>query len=239
MTLDKNIKNIIDGIDLKSIVRKSMKSELSNSINEAYVAEPKVYKQVSDYMSSKTKDAHKSLYNDYVKTSNRISAELDSVNRDMNSVNSSYSKFKSLKEDETYNINATWLHELYFANCFDPHSQINMDMLSYMKLERDFGTFDKWQEDFIACALSAGEGWAVCGYNIYLKRYVNTFINNHSDSVMLGLYPVLVVDMWAHSYYNDYLNDKKSYLISRMREVDWDIVEGRVAKAEAVAGVMK
>lgn len=230
---------LLESLDLDGIIKKAIRSEVPRILPESYVAEPKSYPQVSEMASSKTKEAHMRLYQDYVETMNRVSAELDSAARGAEEVSANHSQFRSLKLDETYNVNATWLHELYFANCFDPHSEIYMDSLSYMRLERDFGTFDDWQKDFMACALSSGEGWAVCGYHLFLKRYVNMIVSHHSGDVMLGLYPIFVVDMWAHAYHRDYLDDKQSYLISRMREIDWNVVEERVTKAEAMAEALK
>jgi superoxide dismutase len=45
--------------------------------------------------------------------------------------------------------------------------------------------------------------------------------------------------MWEHAYYRDYLTDKKSYLISQMREINWNVVEERVKKAEALGQVLR
>ena len=132
-------------------------------------------------------------------------------------------------------MNATWLHELYFAATFDPRSDIEVDSKTFMRLERDFGSFDDWQRDFIACAMAAGEGWAVTGYNTYLRRYVNTVIGGHSNSVMLGLHPIIVLDMWSHSYYRDYLGDKQNYILSSMTSIDWAIVEDRLNVCEKIA----
>jgi Fe-Mn family superoxide dismutase len=239
-----NIKSL--GVDLdnilKDVVKNSIKTQTNQlptieKLDEAYVAEPKVFKQVSEFSTQKTKDSHDALYKGYVESLNKISAELDSADR--SSADSKHSQYRSLKLDEVYNLNATWLHELYFANAFDPHSEITMDSLSYMRLERDFGTFEDWQRDFMACAMSAGSGWAVCGYHMFLQRYVNTVISHHSDNVMLGLYPIIVVDMWEHAYYRDYLNDKKSHLVARMREFDWEVVEERIKKAELFAQALK
>lgn len=230
---------LLEGIDVDGIIKKAIREEVPRILPESYVAEPKPYKQVSEFASQKTKDGHHELYQGYVETLNRVSAELGSADRDAGAVNSNHSSFRSLKLDEAYNLNATWLHELFFANCFDPHSEVYMDSMAYMRLERDFGTFDDWQRDFMACALSAGEGWAVCGYHMFLKRYVNMVVSHHSGDIMMGVYPVFVVDMWAHSYHRDYLNDKRSYLVSRMREIDWNVVEERFAKAEAMAEALK
>lgn len=240
-TKNKNSERImIETVELDRIILDAIKDEFPrNLIPESYVAEPKAYPQVSEMVSSRTKEAHMELYKDYVEMMNRVSAELDAAPRGVDEVNSNHSRFRSLKLDESYNVNAAWLHELYFANCFDPHSEIHMDSLSFMRLERDFGTFDDWQRDLFACALSAGEGWVVCGYHMFLKRYVNMVVSHHSGDVMVGVYPVFVVDMWSHAYNRDYLNDKESYLTSRMREIDWNVVEERFAKAEAIHEAIK
>jgi Fe-Mn family superoxide dismutase len=223
------------GIDLGEIIKKSLRSQLP-VVDEAYVAQPKAYSQVTEFSSQKTKDAHEALYKGYVETLNRVSSELDTAER--SKADAKHSEFRSLKLDETYNLNAVWLHELFFGNCFDPHSEVYMDSMAYLRLERDFGTFEDWQKDFMGCALASGQGWAVCGYHLYLQRYINTMVSNHSQDVMIGLYPLVVVDMWEHSYYKDYQTDKKSYLVAMMRELNWNVIEERVKKAEELSQVM-
>jgi Fe-Mn family superoxide dismutase len=239
MSSTKSTESLFEGLDIDGIIKKAVKSELPKILPESYVAEPKRYPQVSEFASTKTKEGHNELYQIYVDNTNRISAELDSVDRSAEATSASHSQFRSLKHDEATCLNAVWLHELYFANCFDPHSEVYMDSMAYMRLERDFGTFDDWQKDFIACAMTSGEGWAVLGYHTFLRRYVNMVVDGHSGNLMMGVYPIFVVDMWAHSYHRDYLNDKRSYLISRMREINWNVVEERITKSEAMAEALK
>lgn len=241
--------DIFASVDVDGIIKKSIESHLGPAerikrskkteaqIDESYVHEPKQYKQVSEFVSQKTKNAHVELYKGYVDSVNKVSTELDTADR--GTVNSMHSQFRSLKLDEAYNLNAVWLHELYFANCFDPHSEIVMDSMSFLRIQRDFATFDDWQKDFMACALSAGNGWAVFGYHMFLKKYVNMIVSNHSGDVMLGLYPILVVDVNEHAYAADYKTDKKSYVIAMMRQIDWEVVEERVKKAESIAQAVK
>lgn len=241
-------KNPLVGIDVEGIVKSSIRSSgviveprsvatQREVFSEAYVHEPKQFKQVTEFVSQKTKNAHVELYKGYIESLNKTSAELDTADR--TDANSRHSSYKSLKLDETYNLNAVWLHELYFSNCFDPNSEIAMDSMSFLRLQRDFGTFDDWQRDFMACALSAGNGWAVTGYHLFLRRYVNTFVSSHSGDVMLGLFPVVVVDMWEHAYARDYATDKKSYLVSQMKELNWNVIEDRFSRAERLAEVVK
>ena len=237
MAMSSNEKpQILTGVDLEGVIRRSLRDQLP-PIDEAYVAEPKPYSQVSQFVSQKTKDAHTALYKGHVDTLNRVSAELDTAQRA--EADSKHSDFRSLKLDEVANLNSVWLHELYFASCFQVHSEVYMDSAAYIELERSWGTFDDWQKDFMACALSAGNGWAVCGYHMFLKRYVNTFICGDDRSVMLGLYPIVVVDMQEHSFWRDYQTDKKSYLVAMMQQLDWNVIEERVKKAKSIAEVSK
>lgn len=236
-----NKENPLAGIDIDGIVKASIrKDQVINSaktLGESYVAEPKFYKQVSELVSQKTKNAHIELYKQTIEVINTVSAKLDSVDR--SNVDSKHSDYRSLKLDESFNLNSVWLHELYFANCFDPHSEIFMDSSAYIELQREFGTFEDWQKDFMACALSCGNGWAVCGYNIFLRKYINTIISNNSQDVMMGFYPIIVLDCHEHSYHRDYLTDKKSYVVSQMRELNWNVIEERFAKAKSLSQVLK
>lgn len=226
-------------INLEKIVAESLAAAghlRPEPLDEALVAQQKQYPQVSETVSQKTKDAHSRLYKAYIEKFNRVSAELDSVSKE---TDGNYATYRELKMAEAYNFNAIWLHELYFANCFDPNSEVFADSYCYLKLQRDFGTFEDWQRHFMATASSARQGWAVCGYNVFLKKYVNVMIDGHSDHVMLGLYPILVVDMWDHASFRDYLDDKHSFLVAQMREINWTVVEDRVRRAEKIGEVLK
>lgn len=201
-------------------------------LSEAYVALPKLYDHPTELISERTKKAHADLYEGYVRALNNVSANLDSVDRSL--AGSNGSAFRSLKIDESFNLNATWLHELYFANISDLSSEVTSDSLAYIRFARDFGTFDDWQRDFIACAMSSRNGWVVTGYHMFLKRYVNAVIDGHDEHVMFGLYPVVVVDMFEHAY-RDYAGDRMAYVIGMMKELKWEIIEERCRRVERVA----
>jgi superoxide dismutase, Fe-Mn family len=237
MATTRRSQKLLDGIDVEGLIAASLTKSLQPALDEAYVAEPKPYSQVTEFLSQKTKDAHASLYKGYVETLNRVSAELDTAERAK--ADSKHSEFHSLKLDETFNLNATWLHELYFAGSFDVHSEIYMDSVTFIELERTFGTFDDWQKDFLACALACGQGWAICGYNMFLKRFVNTIITGHSQDAMLGLFPIVCLDCHEHAYYRDYLTDRKSYIIAMLQQINWEVVEERVKKAKSIAEILK
>ena len=229
--------------DLKESIRNSLNlgdkqfNKARDTLNESYVAQDKQFSLPTELLSEANKNNHLELYHEYVKNFNRISAELDTVDR--KSASSNFSDYRSLKIDETYNLNGVYLHELYFANISDLQSNISMDSISYMRLSRDFGSFDAWQDDFIACCLSNQCGWAVTYYNTYLKSYVNCFIDLHSMNVPFGTYPIIVMDTWQHAYYRDYLKDVKTYTYGMMKQLNWNVIEKRFNKAEKIAEALR
>jgi len=202
-------------------------------LKEAYVVQSKDYDKKTDTLSEKSFEAHKELLDGYVKSLNEISAKLDTAPRE--NVTSNDSTFRSLKIDETYNLNAAFLHGMFFENVNDPQSKITMDSIVYMRLERDFGSFENWQKDFIACGMAARNGWVVTVYSLLLKRYMNVVVDLHSTNVPFGAYPVIVLDCWEHTYYRDFLKDRKSYIFSIMKNLNWNKIESRVEKAERLA----
>ena len=224
----------INDRELEKVIRETLGlKDTKKTLKEAYVLEAEKYNLTTDLLSQKTNTAHQELLDGYVETSNHISAKLDTVDKSV--ANSNDSAFRSLKCEEVYNLNASFLHAYYFDNIADPTSKITMDSLAYMRLSRDFGTFDNWQQDFVVCAMSSREGWAITVYNCFLDRFMNIVVDLHSIHVPMNCYPVIVVDMWEHAYYRDYLNDKKKYVFAMMKELNWDVVEARVKRADKLS----
>ena len=188
-------------------------------------------------LSEKAKAAHQELFEKYSKQLNKISAELDVADR--TEANPNNSKIRSLKLDETHNINGSYLHALFFDNISDVNSIVTLDSLAYLRLERDFGKFDNWQDDFIACALSSRGGWAMTVYSIPLKRYMNVIVDGHTTGIPAATIPIICLNVAEHSYFRDYLANRKSYVYAMMKEFNWDVIERRIKKAEKIAKVME
>jgi Fe-Mn family superoxide dismutase len=234
-------------MDLQKIINEAINDEFKAKginlkeekevLNEGYAVQVNNYNLKTELLSEKNKKEHLGLLEGYTKNLNRVASELEGV--DKSEVNPNHSLFRSLKKDEAYNHNAVFLHSLFFENISDLNSKITTDSLSYMKLSKDFGSFEEWQEDFIACALSSRNGWVVTGYNIYLQRYMNTVIDLHSQDLVLGMIPVIVLDCWEHSYYRDYLTNRKKYVHGMMKELKWETIEERFEKCELIQKVMR
>lgn len=205
------------------------------TVSESYVTQAKKHDLRTELLSKKTKEEHQKLLEGYVKALNDVSIKLDAVDRD--GANPNHSEFGSLKREEVYNMNAAYLHALYFDNISDIKSVITMDSLAFMRIERDFGDFDTWQKEFVACGLAAQNGWAIMGYSLMLKRYINVVVDLHSQNIPVGFIPCIVMDCWEHAYYRDYLTDRKTYIYGMMKEFNWSTIEERMVKAEKMAKI--
>lgn len=228
--MNNKIKNIIK--DSLFINDNKKEKEL---ISEASLsAQQKKFNINTDFLSHDNLSNHLELYEDYVKKFNNANAKINSSDKS----NENYD-YRALKTSETFNLNGIYLHELYFSNIGDPNSQIKMDSLSYIKLSRDFGSFDEWQKDFLACCMSSQNGWAITYLNFYTQTYMNAMIDDHTSNMPIGGYPVVVMDTWQHSYYRDYLKDVDTYSKAMMKQFRWDVIEERIKKADKILQVIR
>ena len=201
-----------------------------NVLKEGFTLVPKSHSLKTEKLSDGTKSSHETLYKGYVEAFNKVETGLTAA--DKTDVKSTASSYRSLKIDETYNFNAIKLHELYFNNISDVDSEIRVDSLPYMRLSRDWGTFEAWQQDFMAACLASRNGWGLTVYEPYRNVFMNITIDSHDKDIPLGCVPVIVMDMWEHAYFKDYMTDKKAYLFAMMKELNWDVIEARMTVCE-------
>jgi len=208
----------------------------TQQLNEAYVLQPKKYSIQTDVLSQKSITASIEDFDDTVKKTNEISAKLDSVDR--NSANEKDSEYRELKVAESHNLSDSFLMAAHFDNIADPTSKVMMDSLAYMRLARDFGSFELWQRDFIASGLSARNGYVVTVYNGSLNRFMNLMVDESNVGTLLNCYPIVCLCVKPQVYNRDYLNDRRSYIFAMMKELNWNLVEARVKRADRLAKLL-
>ena len=138
-----------------------------------------------------------------------------------------------LKREELVALNSTLLHELYFA-CLGGEGRVTPAMRE--AIARDFGSFDRWRDEFLAMgyALGGGSGWVLLTYVPRDGRLINQYASDHSQSIPGGV-PILGLDMYEHAYHMDFGANAKAYAETFLRNVDWKLVEGRYEDAVKVA----
>ena len=70
-----------------------------------------------------------------------------------------------------------------------------------------FGSFESFQAQFAAAALGLqGSGWAVLAWDTISKRLVTFQLTDQQGNIPVATVPLLMIDMWEHAFYLDYLN---------------------------------
>ena len=104
--------------DLEDLIRESLtlpkkQAEVPKPLAEAYVVSANKFDLQTEKLSEENKQAHQELMNGYAKALNEVSAALDSADRE--NANPNNSNFRNLKMDEVHNLNAAFLHGMFFG----------------------------------------------------------------------------------------------------------------------------
>lgn len=169
-------------------------------------------------------EVHRKLYEGYVDNINKIDATLASDPQRENS-NTTFSYYRECKRGETFALNGVILHELYFENIGGNSTEPNDIVLAQM--ERDFGSFDQWEEDFIATA-KASRGWAILAYDQRSSKLRNISLDAHDYGNIAYSAPFLILDMYEHAYFLQYANKKDDYINNFMKNINWNVVGDRM-----------
>ncbi len=137
--------------------------------------------------------------------------------------------YGDLKREELMRTGSVILHEQYFAN-LGGDGQAGGKVLDLIK--QWFGSYEQWEAEFkrTALALSGGSGWAVLAYNLYNGELHNYWAWDHLHNVPMGR-PLLVIDMYEHSYHMDYGAAAASYVDAFLQNVNWEEVNRRAEAA--------
>ncbi|GAA0843665.1 MAG: superoxide dismutase [Cupriavidus sp.] len=134
-----------------------------------------------------------------------------------------------LKREELIATNSMILHEVYFDSLGDGGP---LDGALKTAIERDFGSFERWQAEFTAMgkALGGGSGWVLLTYSPRDGRLVNQWASDHAHTLAGGT-PVLALDMYEHSYHMDYGAKAAAYVDVFMQNIHWQRAATRFAAA--------
>lgn len=122
------------------------------------------------------------------------------------------------------NAGGVYNHNFYFY-IMTPHS--TKQPLGTLKtaIDRKFGSFDAFKAEFKKAGLDRfGSGYAwLTVTNCGKLKVISTA--NQDTPLTLGLNPIILVDVWEHSYYLKYKNMRADYLDNWFNVIDWEIAE--------------
>lgn len=140
--------------------------------------------------------------------------------------------YGDLKREELIRTGSVVLHEKYFANL---GGNGKPDGATLKLIEQWFGAYENWEAEFkkTGNALGGGSGWTILAFNLHTKELHNYWAADHAHNAPLSI-PLLVLDMYEHSYQMDYGAAAAKYVDAFMQNVNWEEVNRRVEAAQKV-----
>ena len=194
--------------------------------NELYTVKQFDITDNTQGLSKNQIDQHKELYAGYIKKRNEIAQKLQTVNREY-AANRTYSAFRALKIAETYAINGSLLHELYFENLGGNNT--TMGPMAKKLLEKNFGSLDSYKQDFIDCG-GCARGWVITALMLDDYSVHNFVLEEHNQHVPVLALPLIVLDVYEHAYMIDFGIKRDPYLEVFWKNINWNVVEKRIQK---------
>lgn len=143
-------------------------------------------------------------------------------------------ELNGLKREELIAANSAWLHELYFASLGGDGRA--MEPACKLALEANFGSVERWLEEFTACAkaLGGGSGWMLLVFQPRDGSLVNQWAADHTH-VLAGGVPILALDMYEHAYHLDFGAAAGAYVDAFIANIHWAQVHTRYQQAVQAA----
>lgn len=187
-----------------------------------------------DGISEKTLTVHHDkLYAGYVAKLKEVWEKLTQLRTSGTAAgNATYSELRALKDAETFAANGVYLHEWYFQVLGGDGDASKAPELS-AALAAKWGSVEQFIAHMTECGMAA-RGWAVLAWNPREGELNQFNADAHNQGGVWGCLPVIVLDVYEHSYFIDYGADRKSYLAAFWKNFDWAAAESLYLKARDV-----
>ena len=189
---------------------------------------PYPYDALQPYMSAETLQYHHDKHHQaYVDTGNKLLQGSGLENKSLEEiVKEAYAQ----KNQGLINNAGQHYNHTHFWNWMKKGGGGNKLPGKLEKLVQEYGGFDKMRADFINAGVTQfGSGWAWLTINNGKLEVTKT--PSGENPLMYGSQPILGCDVWEHSYYIDYRNQRQKYLEAWFDNlVNWEYVEGLLDK---------
>lgn len=170
---------------------------------------------------------HENNYSGAVRNLNGVEKQLSQVSKDTPAF-----VVGGLRQHELMYRNSMTLHEAYFGN-LGGDGKASGEIAS--AIANAYGSVDSWETHFrlTGASLGGGSGWAILAFEL-MTGELRTFWSGHHTQALATALPLLVMDMYEHSYQIDYGAAALKYIDAFFANIQWDIVNQRLEQARAI-----
>ncbi|MEL6656858.1 MAG: superoxide dismutase [Bacteroidota bacterium] len=191
---------------------------------------PYAYDALEPYIDARTMEIHHSKHHaGYTK---KLNAAIDGTDLDGKSIYEILHHVSEHSAAVRNNAGGYYNHKLFWEIMSpdgggEPSERMNI----HKAIMRDFGSFDKFKEEFAAAAGTRfGSGWAWLSVTGQDHLFISSTPNQDNplmDVVERNGTPILGLDVWEHAYYLNYQNRRPDYVQSFFNVINWDAVTKR------------
>jgi Fe-Mn family superoxide dismutase len=146
----------------------------------------------------------------------------------------SFEDINQLQKNLAFHVSGHVLHSLLWRN-LAPHGGGEPDGDLRAAIEESLGGFVGLKSQLTHAALNLqGSGWGVVAWEPMGQRVLVEQVYDHQGNVGNGAVPLLVLDMWEHAYYLQYLNAKGDWVTAFWNLVNWEDVSQRFQRARSL-----
>lgn len=193
------------------------------------------YAALEPHISARIMELHHDKHHKaYVDGANTALAKLAEA-RDAND----FANVNKLEKDLAFNLAGHVNHTVFWTN-LSPDGGGTPEGELAAAIDDNFGSFDKFTAHFTAASAGIqGSGWGALVWDSIGQKLLVQQYYDHQGNFATGTVPILLLDMWEHAFYLDYVNVKGDYIKAFWNIADWNNVALRFTVArEKTSGLL-
>ena len=189
------------------------------------------YGSIDNFISKDALDIHLDIYRDNLNILNNLlkKANYDYSYSMIDLINNINIFDLNIRGEILYYLSSILNHNLFFYNIsnnkyIEPIGLIEKDIIKYFK------TFDNFKKEFKNKSLNLkGSGYTfLVSDDKGILKIIN--MSNEDSPYYYGYIPIIALDLWEHSYFLDYKNDKNTYIDKFFKVIDFKKVNNYYEK---------
>ncbi|WP_081413314.1 superoxide dismutase [Aneurinibacillus terranovensis] len=188
---------------------------------------PYPYNALEPHIDEKTMRLHHDKHHkSYVEGLNKAEKEMQRARQ-----KNDFVLIKHWEREAAFNGAGHYLHTIFWHN-MSPNGGGRPTGAIAQEIDRTFGSFDAFKAHFSAAAEKVeGGGWALLVWSPRSHRMEILQAEKHQNLSQQDVIPLLVLDVWEHSYYLKYNDRRPEYIDAWWNVVNWSDVNERFLPA--------
>ena len=168
------------------------------------------------------------LYTGYVDKTNQTEEKLRIAR-----ANSDFTNIKCLEKELSFQGSGAILHQLFFEN-MGPAIPTSPSVELLEQINKDFGGYEIFKNQMTEAAkVVEASGWCLLVWVPLFNKLEVLQCEKHQNLTLWGCKPLLVLDMWEHSYFLQYKSNREEYIKAFWNIVNWNEVNKRFKKIKS------